>query len=97
MRDAFAKALRTARKAHGLTQEDFSPTSSRTYVSILERGRKSPTLDKLDDIAQTIGINLLTLMTLTKLYHDSNADLESLLDRVRNEVNDIRRSADQDT
>lgn len=70
MRDAFAKALRSARKAHGLTQEDFSPVSSRTYVSILERGRKSPTLDKLEEIAQTIGIHLLTLIALTHLHRE---------------------------
>lgn len=91
MRNAFAKALRSARKAHSLTQEDFSPVSSRTYVSILERGQKSPTLDKLDDIAQTIGIELVTLIALTYLHHRKNDDLDSLLKRVRTEIELINK------
>jgi transcriptional regulator with XRE-family HTH domain len=48
MKLAFAKALRHARKSRGLTQEDFSDVSSRTYMSTLERGKKSPTLDKIN-------------------------------------------------
>lgn len=89
MRNAFAKALRSARKAHGLTQEDFSPVSSRTYVSILERGQKSPTLDKLDDIAEAIGIELVTLIALAHLHQRKNDDLDSLLKRVRSEIDYI--------
>ena len=34
----FPQALKKARKAKGLSQEDFSDVSSRTYVSTLERG-----------------------------------------------------------
>ncbi len=86
MRYAFAKALKTARKAQGLTQEDFSHVSSRTYVSTLERGRKNPTLDKMDLIAQTMGIHLLSLLTLAHLCKDGNDDLDSILNRVRDEV-----------
>lgn len=47
IRHAFAKALRKARKANGLTQEDFAEVSSRTYLGTLERGKKGPTLDKI--------------------------------------------------
>lgn len=89
MRNAFAKALRSARKAHCLTQEDFSPVSSRTYVSILERGQKSPTLDKLEDIAETIGIQLVTLIALAHLHRRKHDDLDSLLKRVRAEIDYI--------
>lgn len=89
MRQAFAKALKTARKAHGLTQEDFSSVSSRTYVSTLERGQKSPTLDKIGTISQTIGINHLSLLTLAHLYFDKDSDLENVLEQIRLEVNRI--------
>lgn len=37
-----------------LTQEDFGLVSNRTYLSALERGLKSPTIDKLQEIAQVI-------------------------------------------
>ena len=39
IKDAFAIALKQARTANKLTQEDFSDISSRTYVSSLEYGR----------------------------------------------------------
>lgn len=46
IKEVFVSALKHARHTHGLTQEDFSDVSSRTYVSTLERGLKNPTLDK---------------------------------------------------
>lgn len=91
MRDAFAKALRSARKAHGFTQEDLAGVSSRTYVSILERGQKSPTLNKMNDIAEAMGIHLMSLIALTHMRHKSDHDLEALLDKVRTEVRHIQQ------
>ena len=46
---SLATAIRTVRKARGLSQEAFSDVSSRTYMSTLERDLKSPTLHKLTD------------------------------------------------
>lgn len=89
MKVAFAKALKTTRKSRGLTQEDFSEVSSRTYLSMLERGKKSPTLDKLQTIAQTIGIHCLSLITLTYMYTENEKDLDTLLLRIRNEVESV--------
>ncbi|RZI56391.1 MAG: XRE family transcriptional regulator, partial [Pseudomonas sp.] len=48
---AFGQALRDIRKQRGLTQEDFSDVSSRTYLSTLERGLKRPTIDKVSQLA----------------------------------------------
>ena len=42
---SLAKALKTVRKARGLSQEAFSDVSSRTYMISLERDLKSPTLN----------------------------------------------------
>ncbi|MDB5779697.1 MAG: hypothetical protein JWP93_2062, partial [Polaromonas sp.] len=42
-RNNFPAALKDARTSLGLAQEAFSLASSRTYVSSLERGIKSPT------------------------------------------------------
>ena len=67
-RKAFAKALKTARKARALTQEDFAGVSGRTYLSALERGLKSPTLEKIEALSEEMGISPLTLMTLTYIY-----------------------------
>lgn len=91
MRDAFAKALRTARKAHGFTQEDLAVVSSRTYVSILERGQKSPTLNKMNDIADAMGIHLISLIALSYICHKNSGDLDDLLEKVRAEVIHIQQ------
>jgi len=91
IRHAFAKALRKARKSNGLTQEDFAEVSSRTYLSTLERGQKSPTLDKVHVLAQTIGIHMLSLLTLTYLYSKSEMDLDTLFEKVRIEIEIINQ------
>ncbi len=91
MKLAFAKALRHARKSRGLTQEDFSDISSRTYLSSLERGKKSPTLDKINVIAKTLNIHIVSLITLTCLHSESvsEKDLEKLLLDIRDEVESL--------
>lgn len=96
MRVAFAKALKNSRKSRGLTQEDFSDVSSRTYLSMLERGKKSPTLDKIQAIAQTIGIHSLSLMTLTYMYSEKEKDLDKLLLRIKDEVESMEHKKRDD-
>lgn len=44
-KQAVGKAFRMVRKAAGLSQDDFTLTSSRTFVSSIERGLKSPTVE----------------------------------------------------
>ena len=65
--NSFGKALRVARNCRGLSQEDFGLVSSRTYLSTLERGMKSPTLGKVEDLARAMSIHPLTLLTLSYL------------------------------
>ncbi|MDC3822933.1 helix-turn-helix transcriptional regulator [Pseudomonas aeruginosa] len=62
VRDSFGKALRLVRQRRGLTQEDFSLVSSRTFVSMLERGTTSPTLEKLDSLCTVLDIHPVTLL-----------------------------------
>ena len=61
------KAIWIARKARGLTQEDFSDVSSRTYLSSLERDLKSPTLEKLAQLAAVLQVHPVTLVALSAL------------------------------
>lgn len=89
LRQAFAKALRKTRKAHGLTQEDFCEVSSRTYLSSLERGQKSPTLEKIHALAEAMGVHPLTLLTLAYLNLEDNIQLDALENKIRIELNGI--------
>jgi transcriptional regulator with XRE-family HTH domain len=52
------EALRRARKAAGISQEElaFEAQVDRTYVSQLENGHKSPTVEVLFRICQALGM-----------------------------------------
>ena len=82
----FPHALKKARKAKGLSQEDFSDVSSRTYVSTLERGLYTPTLEKVEDLAQAIGIHPLTLLTMACLASSKTNSLDKLFAQVKTEI-----------
>lgn len=89
IKEAFAAALKQARAASGLTQEDFSNVSSRTYVSTLERGLKNPTLDKIEDLASVMGIHPLTLITLAYMIDCEISNPATLTDVIGKEINQL--------
>lgn len=88
-RAAFGKSLKALRTARGATQEDFSLQSSRTYISLLERGLKSPTLDKLEVLAKVLKVHPLSLLSLTYLQAEGGRDLDGLFDRVRKDLKGV--------
>ena len=80
-----SEALKTIRKARGLSQEAFSDVSSRTYMSSLERDLKSPTLNKLAELCEVMEVHPLTLLTLAYAGDDARR-AEQLLAQVRQEL-----------
>jgi transcriptional regulator with XRE-family HTH domain len=89
----FGVGLQLARKSRGLTQEDFSIVSSRTYLSSLERGIKSPTISKLDELASVVGIHPLSLLALAYLP-STEPEREQLCKLVARELHSICSAAD---
>lgn len=89
IKEAFGSALKKARNARGLTQEGFSDVSSRTYLSTLERGLKSPTIEKVDVLAKTLGIHPLTLLALTYLIDRNEPEPNKLLSQVQVELSQL--------
>nr|WP_307773691.1 helix-turn-helix transcriptional regulator [Aeromonas caviae] len=85
---SLAKALKTVRKARGLSQEAFSDVSSRTYMSTLERDLKSPTISKLAELCEVMDVHPLTLMTLS-YSNDNIVKANELLTQVREELDQI--------
>jgi len=53
---AFGRAIRGLRGRAGLSQEELAARSGlhRTYISILERGKRSPTLDTIAALAHAL-------------------------------------------
>ncbi|HSI50685.1 MAG TPA: helix-turn-helix transcriptional regulator [Ideonella sp.] len=83
----FGAAVLFARKAVGLTQEDFDEVSSRVYVSALERKIKKPTLPKVDALAGRMGLHPLTVLALAYCVHPGDqGEVEELLAMVQQQL-----------
>lgn len=89
------KALRLARTAAGLTQEDFGVVSSRTYVSTIERGQNSPTFEKLEALAHALKLHPGTLMLLPYLVDEPAARRSELLELLRRQIDVCLDSAER--
>lgn len=85
---SLAMAIRTVRKARGLSQEAFSDVSSRTYLSLLERDLKSPTMHKLTELCEVMNVHPLTLLTLAYAGEDKRK-VQQLLVQVQKELDAI--------
>ncbi|MBI3430653.1 MAG: helix-turn-helix transcriptional regulator [Hydrogenophilales bacterium] len=83
-KNTFPAALKIVRKARGLSQEAFSDVSSRTYMSSLERGLKSPTLSKVAELCEVMDVHPLTLLTLA--YGGDSKGVSEVIERVRREL-----------
>lgn len=83
-KNSFPAALKTVRKARGLSQEAFSDVSSRTYMSSLERGLKSPTLSKVAELCEVMDVHPLTLLTLA--YGGDSKGVNEVIECVRREL-----------
>lgn len=90
-RQGLGKSLKTIRAAKGLTQEDFSSVSSRTYLSTLERGLKSPTLEKIEALCETLDVHPLSLLVMTYLNSQKHKHLDSLLKKIEKEVTALQQ------
>ena len=84
LKNSFPAALKTVRKARGLSQEAFSDVSSRTYMSSLERGLKSPTLSKVVELCEVMDVHPLTLLTLA--YGGDSKGVDEIIERVQREL-----------
>lgn len=87
LNDAFAQALRDMRHKADLAQTDFAPKVSREHISLLERGRRSPSLKAIDDLAEVMGISPLALVLQCYLHRDPSTSFETLLAKA---VRDVR-------
>lgn len=65
MRRLVGRNVRRIRRAKGLTQEELAERSGfgQNYLSDLERGRRNPTVVTLWELAQTLGVTPVELIT----------------------------------
>lgn len=89
LRTGLGRALRAARKTSGVPQEGLDVTS-RTYLSQLERGRQSPTLDKLEAIAGGMGVHPLSLLIYAYSCDRSDLEIAQMQSRIEGELAQLR-------
>jgi transcriptional regulator with XRE-family HTH domain len=68
-----ADNVRFYRRKKGLSQEEFAELCGyhRTYISIIERGKRNVTLMVLENLATALEISVLDLLTEQKHSKDS--------------------------
>ena len=66
MAKTFGQTLKLIREDRGLSQEElaFKTDLHRTYISLLERDRKSPSLRTVTAVATALGMSLLEFVQL---------------------------------
>jgi transcriptional regulator with XRE-family HTH domain len=68
MEQEFGKALKMLRKDRGYSQEELAARSNlhRTYISLLERGQKSPSLATICRVAKALEVKPHELISLAE-------------------------------
>jgi transcriptional regulator with XRE-family HTH domain len=88
IKTAVATVLKALRKARGLSQKDLAEVSSRTYVSKLERGQSSPTLEMMATLSAPLGLSPLTLVAVT-ISAETGQPIRSLVGRMEKEIGEL--------
>lgn len=83
---AFGSALKAVRVRKGIAQEQLG--ASQSFISTLERGIRSPTVEKLEELAERLEVNPATLIILMQIGIDG--DEEALLGKIHQEIAALR-------
>ncbi|WP_259647818.1 helix-turn-helix domain-containing protein, partial [Pseudomonas amygdali] len=91
LKTAFAAVLKAMRSTRGLSQKHLAKFSSRTYISKLERGQSSPTLEMITALSIPLELSPLTLMAVT-ISAETGHSLRSLVSRVEAELAELSKA-----
>jgi len=74
--EAFGHVLKTSRKKIGLSQEQLALQSNldRTFISLLERGKRQPSLTSILEVSENLNVsaNELIRLTVEKLNNENS-------------------------
>lgn len=75
---AFGRVIADARKNRGLSQEQLAQKASlhRTYISLLERGIRTPTVHSLILIAEALGVGAARLLESVEDERSTSASMD---------------------
>lgn len=82
--EAIGLAIKQSRMEQGLSQESIG--ASQSFVSDVERGKKSVTIQRLAAFAQCLGVQPVTLLVKATLLADPHITMEDLFENIRSEL-----------
>lgn len=82
--EAVGLAIKQSRMEQGLSQESIG--ASQSFVSDVERGRKSVTIQRLNEFAQCLGVQPATLLVKATLLANAHITVEDLFENIRTEL-----------
>jgi transcriptional regulator with XRE-family HTH domain len=91
LKQTFGYVFNRARRKAGLVQEDFEPITSRSYVSYIERGKVSVSMDKLNELSKIIGMHPASLIFQTYLLYDPKTSALDLMATIMEDMKKIER------
>ena len=86
LRIAYAAALRFLRKRSNVSQQQLAQAANPSYISRLESGTRSVTLDVSQEVAKALGVDPLTLLVLMHAS-ERNQTPQEVLDHLQNDLN----------
>lgn len=87
LKQALAQAIKELRKSKELSQETVG--ASQSYISDVERGIKSPSVIKLAELAENMGVHPLTILAKSYLLADPKLGVDELLEQLRRELESL--------
>lgn len=84
---AFGSALKEVRVRKEIAQEQLG--ASQSFVFTIERGIRSPTIEKMEEFAERLGVNPATLIVLMQVGQEG--DVDELLAKIRDEIRALKR------
>ncbi|MFT3811862.1 MAG: helix-turn-helix transcriptional regulator [Acidovorax sp.] len=79
----FGRALQQMRAASGMTQEDLLLATSRRHVGRIEQGHQVPSIRVIENLAETLQIHPMTLVTAAYCPDFDAAAVEKVLEVVK--------------
>lgn len=86
--EAIGLAIKLTRTAQGLSQESIG--ASQSFVSDVERGKKSVTFQKIEEFATSLNVQPATLVVRAALLANTKLTIDELFEIIRNQISNAK-------
>ncbi|GCA58203.1 helix-turn-helix protein [Pseudomonas sp. SCT] len=88
LNEALGLAIKNLRISKDMPQEGLGPSQS--YISAIERGKWKPSIEKVEQIAEILGIHPLTLLFVAYQTQTPGLKQEDLLKKIQREITSLK-------